>query len=368
MKKALFIDRDGTIIVEPPVDYQVDSLEKLAFVPQAISQLQKIVEELDYELVMVTNQDGLGTDSFPEDTFWPAQNKMLDTLKGEGIEFDDILIDKTFEHENAPTRKPRTGLMTKYMSGEYDLANSFVIGDRLTDVELATNLGAKGILIGDKQKSDAVLITKSWKEIYSFLKNYKADGRTAKVERITNETKILIQVNLDGTGKSELSTGIGFFDHMLHQVARHGKVDLTVKVEGDLHIDEHHTIEDTGLAIGEAFKQALGDKRGIARYGFFIAPMDEVLAQVALDFSGRPWFVCDAPLRRERVGDFPVEMFSHFFKSFSDTSGCNLNIKTSGDNDHHIIEGTFKAFAKALRMAIQVEEGNNEIPSTKGVL
>lgn len=368
MKKALFIDRDGTIIVEPPVDYQVDSLEKLAFVPQAISQLQKIVQDLDYELVMVTNQDGLGTDSFPEDTFWPAQNKMLETLKGEGVVFDDILIDKTFEHENAPTRKPRTGLMAKYLKGGYDLENSFVIGDRLTDIELANNLGAKGILIAEKQKSDAILNTLSWSEIYTFLNNYKSGERTAKIERITNETKIVVDVNLDGSGKSELSTGIGFFDHMLHQVARHGKVDLTVNVQGDLHIDEHHTIEDTGLAIGEAFKKALGEKRGISRYGFFIAPMDEVLAQVALDFSGRPWFVCDAPLRRERVGDFPVEMFSHFFKSFSDASGCNLNIKTSGDNDHHIIEGTFKAFAKAMKMAIEVEDGNNEIPSTKGVL
>ncbi|WP_281616215.1 bifunctional histidinol-phosphatase/imidazoleglycerol-phosphate dehydratase HisB [Flammeovirga sp. SubArs3] len=369
MKKALFIDRDGTIIVEPPVDYQVDSLEKLEFVPMAISQLQKIAQELDYELVMVTNQDGLGTDSYPEDTFWPAHNKMLDTLKGEGIVFDDMLIDKTFEHENAPTRKPRTGLMTAYMSGDYDLKNSFVIGDRLTDVELATNLGAQGIFIGEKGSSeDAVLETKSWKEIYEFLSNYSPNGREAKVERITNETSILIKVNLDGSGNSDLSTGIGFFDHMLHQVARHGKIDLTVKVTGDLYIDEHHTIEDTGLAIGEAFKQALGDKRGIERYGFFIAPMDEVLAQVALDFSGRPWFVCDAPLSRESVGDFPVEMFSHFFKSFSDTAGCNLNIKTTGDNDHHIIEGTFKAFAKAIRMAIKVEEGNNEIPSTKGVL
>ncbi|MBB6462783.1 bifunctional histidinol-phosphatase/imidazoleglycerol-phosphate dehydratase HisB [Flammeovirga kamogawensis] len=368
MKKALFIDRDGTIIVEPPVDFQVDSLEKLAFVPQAISQLQKIATELDYELVMVTNQDGLGTDSYPEETFWPAHNKMLETLKGEGIEFDDMLIDKTFEHENAPTRKPRTGLMAKYMSGDYDLENSFVIGDRLTDIELAKNLGAKGIFIGDNQNSEAVLETKSWVEIYNYLKNYSPNGRMARVERVTNETKILIGVNLDGTGKSDLSTGIGFFDHMLHQVARHGKIDLTVKVEGDLYIDEHHTIEDTGLAIGEAFKKALGDKRGIARYGFFIAPMDEVLAQVALDFSGRPWFVCDAPLSRESVGDFPVEMFSHFFKSFSDASGCNLNIKSTGDNDHHIIEGTFKSFAKAVRMAIQVEEGNNEIPSTKGVL
>ncbi|ANQ50745.1 bifunctional histidinol-phosphatase/imidazoleglycerol-phosphate dehydratase HisB [Flammeovirga sp. MY04] len=370
MKKALFIDRDGTIIVEPPVDYQVDSLEKLEFVPLAISQLQKIAQELDYELVMVTNQDGLGTDSYPEDTFWPAHNKMLDTLKGEGIVFDDILIDKTFEKENAPTRKPRTGLLEdKYMKGDYDLENSFVIGDRLTDVELAKNLGSKGIFIGEKgQSKEAVLETTSWIEIYKFLKNYSPAGRMARVERITNETKILIGVNLDGTGQSDLSTGIGFFDHMLHQVARHGKIDLTVKVEGDLYIDEHHTIEDTGLAIGEAIKKALGDKRGIERYGFFIAPMDEVLAQVALDFSGRPWFVCDAPLKRESVGDFPVEMFSHFFKSFSDAAGCNLNIKTEGDNDHHIIEGTFKAFAKAMRMAIKVEEGNNEIPSTKGVL
>lgn len=370
-EKLLFIDRDGTIIVEPPTDYQVDSLEKLAFLPKALSQLRKIALELDYKLIMVTNQDGLGTDSYPEDTFWPAHNKMMQALEGEDIHFAEVHIDKTFEHEQAPTRKPRTGLLTAYFdASKYDLENSFVIGDRLTDVELAHNLGSKSIYMGKDTSSEASLVSDDWEKIYEFLKiqDRLTSGRTSAVNRRTNETDIAIELNLDGTGKSDLETGIGFFDHMLHQLARHGRLDLKVHVKGDLHIDEHHTIEDTALALGSAFHQALGDKRGIERYGFSILPMDETLAQVAIDFSGRPWFVENAPLKRERVGDFPTEMFSHFFKSFSDTAQCNLNIKTEGGNDHHIIEASFKAFAKAIKMAIKVEEGNQEIPSTKGVL
>ncbi len=364
-KKALFIDRDGTIIVEPPEDFQVDSLEKLAFVPKALSNLRKIANQLDYELIMVTNQDGLGTASFPEDTFWPAHNKMLELLAAEEVTFSAIHIDRTFEKEQAPTRKPRTGMLTHYLNGSYDLSNSFVIGDRLTDVELANNLGCKAIFIGTQAAEGASLSTTNWDAIFDFLKNAE---RVAQVKRTTRETDILVRLNLDGTGKCELNTGIGFFDHMLEQVARHSGADLTVLVKGDLHIDEHHTIEDTGLALGQAFAQAVGEKRGMERYGFSLLPMDEVLAQVAIDFSGRPWLVWNASFSREKVGGMPTEMFEHFFKSFSDTAKCNLNMKVEGTNEHHKIEALFKGFARAIKMAIKVNPQNHEIPSSKGVL
>ncbi|MER2998153.1 bifunctional histidinol-phosphatase/imidazoleglycerol-phosphate dehydratase HisB [Pontibacter populi] len=364
MKKALFIDRDGTILVEPKTDYQVDSFEKFEFIPKVIRNLHKIFTELDYEFVMVTNQDGLGTDSYPEDTFWPYQNKMLDILKSEGIEFSDILIDRSFEHEGLETRKPGIGMMKKFLEGEYDLANSYVIGDRLTDVQLAKNLGSKAILLAEFESDEAALNTNDWDEIYSFL---KLPPRKATIRRQTSETDILIDLNLDGTGKSDIKTGLGFFDHMLEQLARHGNVDLTIAVKGDLHIDEHHTIEDTGLALGEAFLAALGDKKGITRYGFLL-PMDDVLAQVAIDFGGRPWIVWEAEFKREKVGDMPTEMFFHFFKSFSDTSKSNLNIKAEGQNEHHKIEAIFKAFAKAIRMAVHRNPNDNTLPSTKGVL
>jgi imidazoleglycerol-phosphate dehydratase / histidinol-phosphatase len=371
MKKILFIDRDGTIIVEPPIDFQVDSLEKLAFLPNVLTNLRKIAEETDYHLVMVTNQDGLGTDSFPEDTFWKPQNKMMEILAGENIRFDAVHIDHTFDHENAPTRKPKTGMLTEYFSEEYDLANSYVIGDRLTDIQLAVNLGAKAIFIGKNEPESeelqkaTVLLTEDWKEIYEF---FKLPARKASVERITKETKIWIDLNLDGTGKSKMETGLGFFDHMLDQLAKHSGADLSVKVEGDLHIDEHHTIEDTALALGEAYLKALGDKRGISRYGYLL-PMDDVLAQVAIDFSGRNWLVWDATFKREKIGEMPTEMFYHFFKSFTDTSKCNLNIKAEGENEHHKIEAIFKGFAKSIKMAVKrdIKELDN-LPSTKGVL
>ena len=363
-KKVLFIDRDGTIIKEPPTDFQVDSLEKLEFLPKAISNLRKIAEETDYELVMVTNQDGLGTNSFPEKDFWPAQYKMLKTLEQENIFFKAIHVDKTFEHENAPTRKPRTGLLTEYFSEDYDLANSYVIGDRSTDVQLAKNLGSKAIFIGD-ENPDAALSTKDWDGIYDFL---KMPPRSAEVSRTTSETDIYIKLNLDGSGNCKISTGLHFFDHMLEQLGKHGSTDLEIKVNGDLHIDEHHTIEDTALALGEAYLKALGDKKGIYRYGFLLA-MDDALAQVAIDFGGRPWLVWEADFKREKVGDMPTEMFYHFFKSFSDTAKCNLNIKVEGDNEHHKIEATFKGLARAIKMAVMRDPRNiNQLPSTKGVL
>ena len=365
MKKVLFIDRDGTIIAEPVEDEQVDSLEKLEFLPGAISNLRKIAENLDYELVMVTNQDGLGTDSFPEETFWPAHNKMLKTLQGEGVFFDDIAIDRTFAHENAPTRKPGTALLTQYLEGNYDLANSYVFGDRVSDIQLAENLGSKAIFISEEKNHRAALSTTSWDAIYDFL---RMPPRRAEVSRVTKETDIHIQLNLDGTGRCDMDTGLGFFDHMLDQLGRHSGADLTVKVKGDLHIDEHHTIEDTALALGEACVQAIGDKKGINRYGFLL-PMDEALAQVAIDFSGRPWLVWEADFKREKVGDMPTEMFMHFFKSFSDAAKCNLNIKVAGDNEHHKIESIFKAFAKAIKMAVKRDpKAPDHLPSTKGVL
>lgn len=382
MRKILFIDRDGTLIIEPQPDQQVDSLAKLDYIPRAISAMRKIAEETDYELVMVTNQDGLGTDSFPEETFWPAHNKMMVTFAGENIRFEAVHIDRHFPRDNSTTRKPGTGMLTQYFSPEYDLANSYVIGDRLTDVQLAVNLGAKAILflppdgllsvqtadvtgLTEAMQQAIALKTDDWDKIYEFL---RLPARTASVERNTKETQIKIDLNLDGQGKADIHTGLGFFDHMLDQVAKHSGADLTIRVQGDLHIDEHHTIEDTALALGEAYRRALGDKRGISRYGFLL-PMDEALAQVGIDFSGRPWLVWNAEFKREKVGDMPTEMFFHFFKSFSDTALCNLNIQVEGDNEHHKIEAIFKAFAKSIKMAVQrsIRELDN-LPSTKGVL
>ncbi|MCR9173232.1 MAG: bifunctional histidinol-phosphatase/imidazoleglycerol-phosphate dehydratase HisB [bacterium] len=363
MKKVLFIDRDGTLVIEPPVDYQLDSLEKLEFYPGVFQWLARIVQELDYEIVMVSNQDGLGTESFPEDTFWPAQNKIIQAFENEGIKFSEILIDKSFPEDNAPTRKPRTGLLNAYIYGNYDLANSFVIGDRETDIELAENLGAQGIFIGENCSRETALQSTSWQEIYQFLKKRP---RIASQQRNTNETQISVTVNLDGNGKSSISTGLGFFDHMLEQIARHGNIDLDIQVEGDLEIDEHHTMEDVAIVLGSTLLEALGSKKGIERYGFLL-PMDDCLAQVAIDFGGRSWLVWDASFTREKVGDVPTEMFMHFFKSLSDAAKCNLNIKAEGENEHHKIESIFKAFAKALKMAVQ-KSNNNTIPSTKGVL
>jgi imidazoleglycerol-phosphate dehydratase/histidinol-phosphatase len=368
-KRILFIDRDGTIITEPP-DEQIDSLEKLEFLPKVVTSLHQIAKETDFVLVMVTNQDGLGTISFPEETFIPAHEKMLNLLANEDVIFHKIHIDKTFERDNAPTRKPRIGMLGEYLDANlYDLKNSFTIGDRITDVTLAENLGAKGILIG-KNDERAVLCTSDWQEITQFLlkEDKKFKRRIASIHRKTNETDISISLDLDGQGKASIQTGIGFFDHLLEQIAKHSRCDLTIKAIGDLHIDEHHTIEDTALALGEAFRKALGDKRGIFRYGHFSLPMDEALAVVALDFSGRPYLVWKANFQREKVGNMPTEMFYHFFKSFSDTALCNINVRIEGENEHHKIEATFKAFAKSIRMAITKEVGNDEIPSTKGVL
>lgn len=364
MKKVLFIDRDGTIIAEPPSDFQVDSLEDLEFLPKAISNLRKIAEDTDYELVMVTNQDGMGTESFPEDTFWPAHNKMMLTLENEGIHFSKVHVDRSFEHEKLPTRKPGIGMLTEYLNGDYDLANSYVIGDRKTDVQMAKNLGCKSIFIGE-QNNEATLSTKKWDEIYQHL---KMPSRVGEVFRKTSETNIHIKVNVDGSGKCEIYTGLPFFDHMLEQLGKHGGTDLLIEVKGDLHIDEHHTIEDTALALGEAYLKALGDKKGIYRYGFLL-PMDDVLAQVAIDFGGRPWMVWDAEFKREKIGDMPTEMFYHFFKSFSDTAKCNLNIKAEGTNEHHKIEAIFKGLARAIKMAVKRDlNALNQLPSTKGVL
>ena len=368
LKKALFIDRDGTILVEPQPSQQIDGLtpDKFQFLPGAISALARIARELpEYELVLVTNQDGLGTASFPEDTFWPAHQLMLDILAGEGVHFVDELVDRSFAHEGLPTRKPGLGLLGKYLDpvNAYDLANSCVIGDRLTDVELAANLGSQAIVIGAEPDYRAALTTTSWEAIYQHLR-YPA--RVAVIERNTNETQIAIRLNLDGTGQTNIHTGLGFFDHMLEQLGRHSGVDLFISVKGDLHIDEHHTVEDTALALGTAFAKALGDKRGLARYGFLL-PMDEALAQAAIDFSGRPWLVWNADFKRERVGDLPTELFFHFFKSFTDNSRATLNISCTGDNEHHKIEAIFKAVAKAIKMALQRDE-SAAIPSTKGVL
>lgn len=375
MKRALFIDRDGTLVIEPPVDYQLDSLEKLEFYPKVFRNLYFIRKQLDFEFVMVTNQDGLGTSSFPEDTFWPAHNKMLKTLEGEGIVFDDMLIDRSFPEDNSPNRKPRTGMLGKYLAGEYDLANSYVIGDRLTDMELAANLGAKGIwlrpsdeeadrLLAGNPSLSPVLITDDWDKITEYL---FAGERRAVVQRTTKETDIYVEVNLDGNGKTAVSTGLGFFDHMLDQIGKHSGMDLVIRVKGDLNVDEHHTIEDTAIALGEALLKALGDKRGIERYGYSL-PMDDCLCSVALDFGGRPWLVWDAEFRREMVGDMPTEMFLHFFKSLSDAARMNLNIRAEGTNEHHKIEGIFKALARSVKMAIRRDIYKYELPSTKGLL
>lgn len=374
MKKVLFIDRDGTLIEEPPVDYQVDSLEKLAFVPKAITAMNRIAS-LDYELVMATNQDGLGTDSFPEETFWPAHNLMLKTLEGEGVRFDDILIDRSMPADNAPTRKPRTGMFGKYLNGEYDMANSFVIGDRPTDIELARNLGAKGILLQPTESGRAllaeqglldncVLITDDWDRIWQFL---RAGARTAEIHRKTRETDIRVAIDLDGSGESHVDTGLKFFDHMLEQIVHHAGVSLVVEAKGDLEVDEHHTIEDTAIVLGEAVFRALGSKLGIERYGYCL-PMDECKAIVLLDFGGRIDFQWNVEFHRERVGDVPTEMFRHFFKSFAEAAHCNLHIAANGENEHHKIEGIFKAFSRALRMAIARNSFKFELPSSKGVL
>jgi len=378
MKKVLFIDRDGTIVLEPE-GYQLDSLEKLEFYPKSFQYLAKIAKELDYELVMVTNQDGLGTDSFPEDTFWPTQNFILRAFENEGILFDDIFVDRSFPEDNAPTRKPRTGMLTKYIDNPaYDLANSFVLGDRLTDVELAKNLGAQAIFLNTtegagsteisakREELDSVISLQStdWKVIYEFL---KLEARSATISRKTNETDIYINLNLDGTGKSKIETGIAFFDHMLDQIARHGQMDLEILVKGDLEVDEHHTIEDTAIALGEVFAKALGNKLGIERYGFCL-PMDDCLAQVAIDFGGRNWLVWETEFKREMVGKMPTEMFLHFFKSFSDGAKANINIKAEGTNEHHKIEAIFKAFAKAIKVAVKRDTEKMILPSTKGML
>ena len=378
MKKVLFIDRDGTLAIEPPLDYQLDSFEKLEFYPKVFQYLGKIAKELDFELVMVTNQDGLGTDSFPEATFWPVHNFLVNTFEKEGVVFTEQIIDKTFSKDNASTRKPNTGLLTHYFSETYDLENSFVIGDRLTDIELAKNLEAKGILINNNntEGEDEITVAKEelrqfisletnyWSAIYEFL---KVKERTGSSTRNTNETKIEIDVNLDGTGKSTIATGIAFFDHMLDQIARHGQLDLNIQVQGDLEVDEHHTIEDTAIALGELFAKTLGNKLGIERYGFCL-PMDDCLAQVAIDFGGRNWLVWEADFKREMVGKMPTEMFMHFFKSFTDGAKCNLNIKAEGTNEHHKIEAIFKAFAKAIKMAVKRDVEKMILPSTKGML
>jgi imidazoleglycerol-phosphate dehydratase/histidinol-phosphatase len=377
MKKVLFIDRDGTIVIEP-AGYQLDSLDKLEFYPKAFQYLAKIANELDYELVMVTNQDGLGTASFPEDTFWPTQNFILQAFENEGILFDDIFIDRSFPEHNAPTRKPRTGMLTKYIDNpNYDLANSFVLGDRITDVALAKNLGAKAIFLKQQEGlgSDEIkenedfsevisLQTTDWKTIYEFL---KLEARSASITRKTHETDIYINLNLDGTGQSKIDTGIAFFDHMLDQIARHGQMDLEISVKGDLEVDEHHTIEDTAIALGEVFAKALGNKLGIERYGFCL-PMDDCLSQVAIDFGGRNWLVWETEFKREMVGKMPTEMFYHFFKSFSDGAKANINIKAEGTNEHHKIEAIFKAFAKAIKVAVKRDTEKMILPSTKGML
>lgn len=377
-QKVLFIDRDGTLVLEPE-DYQLDGFEKLEFYPGVFQYLSKIAKELDFELVMVTNQDGLSTTSFPEETFWPVQNFILKSFENEGIIFQEIFIDRSLPEDNAPTRKPKTGMLTKYLNNaNYDLTNSIVIGDRLTDVELAKNLGSKAIFIPShetlgsteirnkpEELNDSIALkTTSWKAIYEFL---KLENRTATVTRKTNETDITIALNLDGTGKSNIKTGLAFFDHMLDQIARHGQMDLEIQVKGDLEVDEHHTIEDTAIALGEAFANALENKLGIERYGFCL-PMDDCLAQVAIDFGGRNWLVWEADFKREKIGEMPTEMFFHFFKSFTDGAKANLNIKAEGTNEHHKIEAIFKAFAKAIKAAVQRDVEKMILPSTKGML
>lgn len=377
MKKVLFIDRDGTLIKETK-DEQIDAFDKLDFYPNIFQYLSKIAKELDFELVMVTNQDGLGTEAFPENTFWPVHDFIIKTFQAEGIIFKEQCIDRTFAKDNASTRKPNTGMLTSYITSEYDLANSFVIGDRLTDMELAKNLGCKGIFINDETylgtneisvnqedlNAYIALETNSWERIYTFL---KTRDRTGYLERTTQETQIKMALNLDGTGQSNIQTGIPFFDHMLDQIAKHGQLDLNIQVSGDLEVDEHHTIEDTAIALGNLFEKALGNKLGMERYGFCL-PMDDCLAQVAIDFGGRNWLVWEARFKREMIGHMPTEMFMHFFKSFTDGAKCNLNIKAEGTNEHHKIEAIFKAFAKAIKMAVKRDVNKMILPSTKGVL
>ncbi|UOK41752.1 MULTISPECIES: bifunctional histidinol-phosphatase/imidazoleglycerol-phosphate dehydratase HisB [Flavobacterium] len=377
-KKVLFIDRDGTIVLEPN-DYQIDSLSKLEFYPEVFQYLSKIAKELDFEIVMVTNQDGLGTESYPEESFWPVQDFILKSFENEGIVFDEVFIDRSFLEDNLPTRKPKTGMLTKYLDNpEYDLEKSFVIGDRITDVELAKNLGSKAIFINNEENlggneiessaeeltSFIALTTTSWKTIYEYL---KLKERSATITRKTNETDIIITINLDGTGKSNINTGLPFFDHMLDQIARHGQIDIDIVVDGDLKIDEHHTIEDTAIVLGEVFAKALGDKLGIERYGFCL-PMDDCLAQVSIDFGGRNWLVWQADFKREKIGQMPTEMFYHFFKSFTDGAKANLNIIAEGTNEHHKIEAIFKAFAKAIKAAVKRDVEKMILPSTKGTL
>ena len=369
-KRVLFIDRDGTIIVEPS-DEQLDNFEKLQFVPGVFKSLTFLREHTDFEFVMASNQDGLGTSSYPEKDFYPTHNFILNTLKGEGVEFDDILIDRTFPQDNAPTRKPRTGMFGKYMTADYDLPASYVIGDRATDVELARNLGCRAILLQDncdslpdELKPVCALCTRSWWKAAEFI---FAGERRASARRTSKETDIQIDLNIDGSGKCDISTGLGFFDHMLEQIGRHGGMDLTIKVKGDLNVDEHHTIEDTGIVLGECIRKALGDKRGIERYGYAL-PMDDCMAQVVLDFGGRSWLVWDAEFHREKVGDMPTEMFLHFFKSLSDAAAMNLSIQAQGDNEHHKIEAIFKAFARALKQAVRRDVWNYSLPSSKGIL
>ena len=375
MKKILFIDRDGTLAIEPE-EYQLDSFDKLVFYPEVFTFLGKIARELNYELVMITNQDGLGTDSFPEDTFWPVQQFLIKAFENEGVVFNDVLIDKSFPEDNAPTRKPRTGMLTRYLdTTAYDLENSFVIGDRLTDMELGNNLGSQGIFIvndpdlGKEETTDETnfpiaLKTSTWNSIYSFL---KLEQRHVSYERKTNETDIKLKLNLDGKGKSKIDTGISFFDHMIDQLAHHGGIDIELSVKGDLEVDEHHTIEDTAIALGESIAKALGNKLGMERYGFCL-PMDDCLAQVAIDFGGRNWLVWETEFKREMIGKMPTEMFIHFFKSFSDGAKANINIKAEGANEHHKIEAIFKAFAKAIKVAIKRDPDKMILPSTKGSL
>lgn len=375
-KKVIFVDRDGTLVKEPPVDYQLDSLEKLTFYPKVFRNLYFLQKKLNFEWVMVTNQDGLGTDSFPENTFWPAHNKIIETMNGEGIRFDKICIDRSFPHENLPTRKPGVGMLSDYLSSdEYDISGSFVIGDRLTDVQLAANLGAKAIWMYEGEdareqlkqynlENTCVLNTEDWDKITEYL---FAGERTTIIKRTTKETDICVELNLDGKGKTEINTGLGFFDHMLEQIGKHSGIDLKIRVNGDLNVDEHHTIEDTAIALGEALYEALGSKRGIERYGYTL-PMDDCLCSVVLDFGGRPWLVWDAEFKREKIGDVPTEMFLHFFKSLSDAAKMNLNIKAEGTNEHHKIEGIFKALARSIKMAIKRDIFNYELPTTKGLL
>jgi len=374
MKKVLFLDRDGTLIKEPPEDFQVDSLEKLEFMPGVFRNLFKLKQFTDFELVIVSNQDGLGTDAFPKEAFRKPHEKFLEAFRNEGVEFDAIYLDPSMPEENSPNRKPGTGMLTRYLEGDYDLRGSYVIGDRLTDMELARNLGARAILLGESgQEAElessgldgtVARVCRDWDEIYRFIRSRQ---RCAAVKRITGETEISVRLSLDGEGLTEISTGLGFFDHMLDQLGRHGGMDLEVKVAGDLHVDEHHTIEDTALALGEAFLQALGDKRGLERYAF-VLPMDDSLASVAVDFGGRPWLQWKAEFKREKIGDMPTEMFFHFFKSFSDAAKCNLNMEVRGDNEHHMIEALFKAFARALRRAVKLDPDTGQLPTTKGTL